>query len=324
MKKILQAVIVCAMTLMACTNDPNQRIVSSSSGNINSLTVVVDNVLWQGNIGEAIRDVLGAPVYGLPQEEPLFTMSHIPPQVFSDFTTKNRIILKIEKGKDKDLKFLKNVYAKPQRVILITGQNDDEIIEVIKTEGQRIVSSFKNEEIAEKQRRIKKSLHKHSNIENTLGLTINFPSVYRVATEDNGFYWIRKDTEIGSMNLMLFQLPIDAIEKNDSTINQIIRIRDSIGEKYIPGPVEGSHMITEMAYTPFLNETIIDNKPTLETKSTWEVKNAYMAGPFINYIIEDKQNDRLIVAEGFTYAPASNKRNSIFELEAIIRSIKIK
>ena len=83
----------------------------------------------------------------------------------------------------------------------------------------------------------------------------------------------------------------DAIQKNDSIINQIIRLRDSIGEKYIPGPVEGSHMITEMAYTPFLNETIIDNKPTLETKSTWEVKNAYMAGPFINYIIEDKQNE---------------------------------
>ena len=71
-------------------------------------------------------------------------------------------------------------------------------------------------------------------------------------------------------------------------------------------------------------ETIIDNKPAIVTKSTWEVKNAFMAGPFINYIIEDKVNNRLVVAEGFTFAPSISKRNHMFELEAIIRSIKIK
>ncbi|NNK88879.1 MAG: DUF4837 family protein, partial [Flavobacteriaceae bacterium] len=78
------------------------------------------------------------------------------------------------------------------------------------------------------------------------------------------------------------------------------------------------------AYTPFFSNTIIDNKPTRVTRSTWEVKNAFMAGPFINYIIEDKLNDRLIVAEGFTFAPSVEKRNHMFELESIIRSIKIK
>jgi hypothetical protein len=48
-----------------------------------------------------------------------------------------------------------------------------------------------------------------------------------------------------------------------------------------------------------------------------------MAGPFINYVIEDKLNNRLIVAEGFTFAPSIEKRDHVFELEAIIRSIKI-
>jgi hypothetical protein len=68
----------------------------------------------------------------------------------------------------------------------------------------------------------------------------------------------------------------------------------------------------------------VDNKPALETKSTWHVKGAYMAGPFINYVIEDKDNQRLIVAEGFAYAPAVGKRDYVFELESIIKSIKIK
>ena len=83
-------------------------------------------------------------------------------------------------------------------------------------------------------------------------------------------------------------------------------------------------MITEEAYTPFLNTTIIDNKPAFETKSTWEVKDAFMAGPFVNYAVKDEVNNRLIVLEGFVFAPSTAKRDYIFDLEAIIRSLKIK
>ena len=49
-----------------------------------------------------------------------------------------------------------------------------------------------------------------------------------------------------------------------------------------------------------------------------------MAGPFVNYAIEDKVNNRYLVAEGYVYAPSVDKREYVFELEAIIKSIKIK
>jgi len=48
-----------------------------------------------------------------------------------------------------------------------------------------------------------------------------------------------------------------------------------------------------------------------------------MAGPFLNYTVVDKANDRLVVFEGFTYAPSVNKRDFVFELEAIAKSLKI-
>ena len=82
-------------------------------------------------------------------------------------------------------------------------------------------------------------------------------------------------------------------------------------------------MITEKAYTPHLFETKIDGKITYELRGKWEVKNDFMAGPFVNYSILDKANNRIIVFEGFTYAPAVNKRAFLFELEAIGRSLKI-
>ena len=325
MKKIVISVFILIL-LVACNvnGSKDQRILSSSSGNINSLSVVIDNELWEGSVGEKIRNIVGAPVYGLPQEEPLFAMHQIPTSVFTDFATKNRTVLKIEKGKPAETKFFKNVYAKPQKVILVTGITIQEINEQLELQGEKIVAVLKNEEIKEKQRRIRISLNKNNNIEEVLGLTIRFPSAYRIAKEDSLFFWIRKDLKTGSMNLMIYELPIDAISTGDEAISDIIKTRDSIGKVHIPGPVEGSYMITEEAYTPYLNKTIIDNKPALETRSTWEVKNAFMAGPFINYIVEDKINNRLVVLEGFTFAPSISKRNHMFELEAIIKSLKIK
>jgi len=48
-----------------------------------------------------------------------------------------------------------------------------------------------------------------------------------------------------------------------------------------------------------------------------------MAGPFLNYTVIDKANNRLVVVEGFTYAPSINKRDFMFELEAILKTLKI-
>lgn len=275
-------------------------------------------------IGESIRNTIGAPLYGLPQDEPQFSLKQMPTVVFTDFATKNRTILKVVKGKDADTKFFENAYAKPQKMAVVYGQTNQEIIDQINTNAAKIISAFKTEEIKEKQRRIRKSLNKNNNIEDVLGLTIQFPSAYRVAKEDGKFFWLRRDIKTGTINLMLYEMPLDAISKGDETINDIIKIRDSIGQAHIPGPLDGSYMVTEDAYTPFIGSSILDNKPTYVTRSVWEVKKAFMSGPFINYAIEDKINNRYIIAEGFVFAPSVEKRDYVFELESIIKSLKIK
>ena len=311
--------------LTSCSNGAkSKRILSSSSGNINSLSVVADNDLWASRIGDEIRDVFSAEVIGLPQQEPLFTMRQIPPMVFTDFATKNRTVLKIERDSFANTKILKNVYATPQTVVVISGNSAKEIIGEIKKNAERIISTFKSTEIKEQQRRMGKSLFEDKSIEDALGLTINMSSAYRIAKQDENFFWLRRDIKNGDANLMIYQTSLDAVSDGENAINDIIKMRDSIGKIHIPGPIEGSYMITEEAYTPFLNTTIIDNKPAFETKSTWEVKDAFMAGPFVNYAIKDEVNNRLIVLEGFVFAPSTAKRDYIFELEAIIRSLKIK
>ncbi|GAA3656563.1 DUF4837 family protein [Flavivirga jejuensis] len=302
----------------------NEKFYLDSSGTINNVSVVVDNQLWAGSVGEAIRTVLAKPIYGLPQEEPTFTINQIPPAVFSGFVTKNRTVLKIEMNNNKaGIGVSKDVYAKPQKVIVVSGKTKQDIIDLIAKNETKIIETFKNEEIAERQRQMAKSPHKFKSIQEKLGVNIKFQSVYRIAKETDNFFWIRKDITTGTTNLMIYELPFDAIKRNDSVVNQIIKIRDSIGKVYIEGPVENSYMTTQNAYTPFHSEIVLNNKPTLETKGVWNVKNAFMGGPFINYAIEDKMNKRWVIVEGFAFAPSVGKRNYMLELEAIIKSIKL-
>ncbi len=310
--------------LMSCDNKKsNKKFLPDASGAINNVSVVTENDLWDGRVGEAIRNVLAKPIYGLPQDEPTFTISQIPPAVFSDFVTKNRTVLKIETNKKASITILDDVYARPQKVIVVTGKTKEAIINVLKANESKIIDTFRNAELTERLRQMAKSPHSFEVIKEKLGLTIEFASIYRKAKEIDNFFWFRKDITTGTSNLMIYELPYDAIKRNDSVVNQIIKIRDSIGKAYIEGPIEGSYLITENAYTPFHGKTIIDNKPTLETKGIWNVKNAFMAGPFVNYAIEDKINKRWVVVEGFAFAPAVGKRNYMLELEAIIRSVKI-
>ncbi|MDP5158417.1 MAG: DUF4837 family protein [Flaviramulus sp.] len=320
---ILSFLSLTLLTACADKKKSNERYLADASGAINNVSVVVDNELWDGSIGEAIRNILAKPIYGLPQDEPTFTISQIPPSVFSGFVTKNRTVLKIEPNKEPGIEISENVYAKPQKVIVISGKTKNEIIGILVENESKIIETFRNQELEERLRQMSKSPHQFTSIKEKLGLTIQFSSIYRIAKEDDNFFWVRKDITTGTNNLLIYVLQGNAIIRNDSVINQIIKIRDSIGKQYVEGAVEGSYMVTENAYTPFHGETILDNKSALETKGIWDLKNGFMGGPFINYAIEDKINNRWVVIEGFAFAPSVEKRNYMLELEAIIKSVKI-
>lgn len=314
--------------MVSCTETKKSKSSASkgamahSVGKINELSVVIDNELWKGKLGDTIRKYFGAEVPGLPQEEPLFSMRQMPLKAFSGLARKNRTFLLIKKGEKNQVNILKNKYATPQLGAVITG-TENEIIQAVLENHETIISDYKNIETKEKQARIKKSLEKIPQLKEKLGIHLNIPSAYRIAIEEENFFWIRKDIQNGSMNLMMYELPLGIIPKDSNTVSSIIKMRDSIGSIKIPAGESGtSKFITEEAYAPYLYETELDGKFTFETKGTWEIKDRFMAGPFVNYAIEDKENNRLLILEGFVFAPSVNKRDNMFELEAIMKSVR--
>ena len=317
---------LCLVFFLSACEDSNSKKVykPQSSGNINDLSVVIDNDLWESSVGEAIRSTVGAPLYGLPQDEPQFSIRQIPSSVFTGFVKNSRLVLKVKKGVAAATKFYKDPYASPQRMVTVSGMTNQEITDQFITNQNKIVQTFKTQEIQEKQRRTKKTLFNFTAITKQFGINIQFSSLYRIANQVDNFCWIRRDIKTGTVNLLLYSLPYDDTLTKEALAKRVITVRDSIGKRYIPGPVDGSYMTTEKAYTPFFADTKISNLTSFETKSIWQVKDAFMSGPFINYWIEDKVNNRYLIVEGFVFAPSLGKRDYIFELEAIIRSIIIK
>ena len=71
-------ILLVALFLFISCSDNEQKLLPASSGNINNISVVTNDELWEGAVGEVIRENFGRPIYGLPQIEPIFSLSHIP------------------------------------------------------------------------------------------------------------------------------------------------------------------------------------------------------------------------------------------------------
>ena len=314
MKRTASILFFLIITLSCSENQ--QKLLPSSSGNINNVSVVSSDELWDGAVGDVIRENFSRPIYGLPQIEPVFSLSHIPSKVFSGFATKSRTILKVDIAEKEGVFNFKNTYASPQRIIQITGKSSENIIEIINENLNSIYSTMFLNEIQEKQRRISKNLNQTQAIKNSTGLTLRFPSAYRVAKVDSNFVWIRRDIETGSINLFISRY-------NDKNNSPIVKIRDSISKQHIPGPIENTFMSTDPIYTPSSQQISVRGKQILETRGLWEIKGQFMAGPFLNYQFESNtKQDEYIMLDGFVYSPGSSKREYVFELEAIMRSLK--
>lgn len=320
-KKIL--LIFCATLIVtSCTQGTGKRVLSESVGNINNVKVILTKEQWQGTVGDALRDVLADPVYGLPREEPKFTIDQIPPEAFSDFLLKNRIFVQIQQADSASFTIVKDKYAQPQTGILITGNSQIEIANLIVDNEDKIITALKEQELVANQRRIKKALKKTDSLQNTFGVRFNFPTAYRYAFQQEDLFWMRKELKrSGNMNITVYEVPLEVIDKDTLTIKNIIRMRDSIGGKKIP--VDDGRFITERAFSPFLQEIEIDGKFAYETKGTWEVDGRYMAGPFVNYAIRDEKNSRYLVLEGFIFSPSQDQRDNMFELESILKTARL-
>ncbi|MFX0556043.1 DUF4837 family protein [Maribacter sp. CXY002] len=327
MKKSTTLLALLVMLILSCKQDKNQDFLPNSIGAYNTLTVVIENELWKSEVGDKIREHFAAPALGLTWDEALFSITQIPPQVFSGSVRNTRSVLYVMEDSLDLAHMKKNMYAKPQNVGVIKGRNKREIIENLNEKAPSFVETYKDLELAEAQKRFLKSLSKEKALEDKFGINLNVPSIYKVGREEDNFVWIDRQIQKGNMNIIAYSVPWDTFKNDTTFVQDIIKMRDSIGKLYVPGtdvPNKENYMVTEKAFSPYVFPAEIAGRKAAEVRGIWEMSGYPMAGPFLTYIINDKPNNRKLVLEGFTFAPATEKRDYMFELEAILKTVSFK
>jgi hypothetical protein len=319
--KNLYYILLLSIAFISCNE--KSVVINDSAGRLNDILVVLDNENWDGQIGDSIRAVLARPIDGIVREEPMFSLNQVKPQSFAGLLKKSRNYLYIQKSDSVGVSIRIDKYARPQLGVIVSGSNPAEISKILSENADQIIDVFNKGEIAEKQRLISKIKLNTDQIADRFGININVPQAYHYAKiEDPDFTWLRRDIVEGTMDIMIYEVPLKEITRDSAVVNDIVRVRDSVGGMKIP--VDNGIFQTEPAFSPFVNETQIDGKFAFETKGTWEAKNKFMAGPFVNYAIYNKEKNNWLIIEGYVSAPNAEQRNYLFELEAILKGIEFK
>jgi hypothetical protein len=323
MKKIF--VFVALTLVMACGQNTtkDRSYLPESVGSINTLQVVAPNEVWTGPVGDSIRQWFAAPTPGLPQIEPLFNISQIAPEHFTDFARSARLILSLEYG-DRDTVSLKtNAFARPQLVAEAQGTSEQSLIDLVRTQNSKWIAQMKAFELKERQRRTQISPKTPEGLAQAFGIELLMPSAYRTAASSNEYYWLRKDLPSnGTTNILVYNAPLSIIpEEAEHPVSYIRHIRDAVGARLLPVE-DDSRFITDTTYVPSSTMERIEGRSTIISRGIWTLSDAFMGGPYLNMAIKDTTNNRYLIVEGFSYAPSMAKRDLQFELESILRTIK--
>lgn len=342
MKNLLLNLLI--IFLLSC-NESGKNYLPNSIGKIDEVLVLMNENNWNGEPGEAFKEKFAAAYLVLPQAEPIFSLR---PKIYKQFNRlmqkyRNIIIVstldeedeiaelmkntlgkenveKVKQGSTTFFSAKKNVWAEPQTVILIFAPDKNELISRIKNRGEEIVNLLHSSE----EKIVHEKLFAYGKNDAVMKLlnekfNINFPipSDYQLAVDSDNFIWLRKETDDLSSNIMIFVQPYsDSLQ-----IQNCWNWRDAIGKKFISTQTANSFMMTD-TMIPFFQKR--NSLQVVETRGLWRMANDFMGGPFINYCILDEKNKRVIMLDGFVYAPKLKKREQIRKLEVLFSLMKEK
>jgi len=324
MKKILYFVVI--LILASCSTDrPAQP---SATGRAGEMLVVMNRSQFEGAAGEVVREVFQAQVPMMLAYEPMFDLVQIQEENFVKMFETHRHIFMAdisEKHPKATMEISRDVWSQPQMVIRVKAPNDSIFRRVLEVNGQSFIDHYitvERERVINANRRMP-NLEAQGVVKEVFGYGMAIPEGYFVAKRDENFVWIRRtgtrdDLEMG---VLIATLPYTGPDY-DFSPEVISARRDSLTKKYIPGQFDGSFMTTYPEIRPQFREVNFNGYYSVEARSLWRVEGDFMGGPFVNYTLVDEANNRLVILDGFVYAPKFDKRDYLRQLEAMIYSLR--
>jgi len=159
------------------------------------------------------------------------------------------------------------------------------------------------------------------NLKSDLNVMLNAPANFTYYKDTTDFFWSSNNANTGRMDLIVYTFPYT--DPNTFTEEYLVAKRDSVLKANLPGSFPGSYMQTEtragVEYTPIT----LNGKYCGVMRGLWRMQGDMMGGPFVSHTRLDEKNHRVVVAEGFVYAPETDKRNFMRRIEAALFTLRL-
>lgn len=313
------------LTLFGACN--GGAVVANSTGAPGEIIVVMDKKYWDGPAGDALKDVLKEPIPGLPQVEPSLAVSSVTPHAFDGLlkVVRNILIVDIDSTQytKASVKLMKDKWSRNQLVMRIQAPNAASFELFVTQRADQIVGVFVKEELKRTQEYLKK-VYNHdaqAKIKEMFDVEISIPEGLKFSKDTTDFFWITNNANTGRRDMLIYSFPYT--DKETFTKDYLVAMRDSVLKANLPGAFPGSYMTTEKVFAPEYEALNVNGKYVGELRGLWRMQGDMMGGPFVSHARLDEKNQRVIVAEGFVFAPETKKRNHIRQLEAALYTLKL-
>lgn len=319
-----------AMLMCACTKE---AILPKASGRPYEVLVVLDNQMWEAPAGRALFDILDTDVPGLPQPERSFRISQVEPKHLSDGMKifRNIIMVNIDPTQftQTRMRFARDKYAIGQ-IVLTFNTPDAESLRAFCVEHRQQVVDFLTH--MEMNRQIKDFQQHYSKVIydlawNEFSCKLYAPKEITAYKKGKQFFWTSNNTGAGLVNICMYSYPYEGPE----TFNKqyVLHKRDSVMRVNLPGERPGMYMQTDTMYTN-VKPITVHGKFAMEARGLWLIKedkqaNIWdsMGGPFVSHSRVDTEAGKVVVVEGFVYAPEKKKRDLMRRLEASLYTLQL-
>lgn len=220
------------------------------------------------------------------------------------------------------MRYERNVFSDPQIIITVKGPDGNSISTYITEQTKQFIQNLSAEEINRNAARLEEdyNIKFYRQCKKMFGCELFIPNDLLKMKVGDDFIWASNDGLATIQNICVYSYPY--VSEKVFTRHAYIALRDTFMRRNIPGSEPGQYMATNHDYVQ-VKPMSVRGRYVFEARGLWHMENDMMGGPFVSHSTVDTVNNRVIVVEGFVYAPEKMKRTMIRRLEAALYTLRL-
>ncbi|MFZ1749967.1 MAG: DUF4837 family protein [Saprospiraceae bacterium] len=344
------------LTLASCKSDFTRSMANkpTAMGRINNVVILCDKSLAESEIGDIVTQYFEASYPVLTADEPIFDIRYMTVEELNANTLKRELrtfvlladvsdtastttkMLRTDMGEEKfkraatDTSYTSTIgqekWAKEQIIIYIFGNGREKLAKAIAKNFPNIASRINQHDLKNLSATVygiqsENKLLSEMVLQN-FGINIKIPGLYQKALQQDNFLWLRMDNKEINQSLIIQKFPYK--DKRQFDMDNIIKMRNEYGQKYIRTGSDDAYMSTNVIDLPTYEYTYINNGAFVkEVRGIWETVNDFMGGPFVSYLILNEPKGEVVFIDAFVFAPGKEKRDLVQQLDCIVKTTSL-